>query len=363
MCTQTFSKTNSCGLNPDHFSRNIEGKNTELFVLKNKNGMELCISNFGATVMAIMTPDKNGVVKNVVLGHGSIDALLSNPEPYLGTVVGRYANRICRGTFSLDGKTYELAINNGPNSLHGGLKGFNVKVWDAEQTDEQTLKLNYTSVDGEEGYPGNLTIRMTYHLSDNNEFRIDYEANTDKATLVNLTNHAFFNLAGIDNPSPSIINHELVIHADHYTPIDETCIPTGEISAVAGTPFDFRSMHTIGERIEEQDTQLINGKGYDHNYVLNKKQPGELTLAAECREPQSGRWMKVFTTEPGLQLYTGNWLNGFEGMFHTTYPERSAVCFEAQRFPDTPNKPYFPTAILRPEETYLQTTIYQFGAE
>ena len=362
MSTQSITKANICGLNPDHFATQIDGKETALFVLKNKNGMELCISNYGATVMAIMAPDKNGVFKNVVLGHGSIDALISNPEPYLGTVVGRYANRIALGKFTLEGKEYDLAVNNGPNSLHGGLKGFNVIVWDAEQTDAQTLKLQYTSADGEEGYPGNLEIRMTYHLSDDNEFRIDYEANTDKTTLVNLTNHAFFNLAGIDTPSPSIVNHELIIHADHFTPIDATCIPTGEIRAVAGTPFDFTTIHAIGERIENDDTQLVNGKGYDHNYVLNKKEAGDLTLAAECREPESGRWLKVFTTEPGLQLYTGNWLNGFEGMFGTTYPERSAVCFEAQRFPDSPNKSYFPTAVLRPEETYRQTTIYQFGA-
>lgn len=360
MCNHSFSKENRCGLQPEKFSREIEDKEVALFVLRNQNGMELCVSNYGAIVMAIMAPDKNGKFENVVLGHGSIDEILDSPEAYLGATIGRYGNRIAKGEFTLDGKSYHLAINNGPNNLHGGIRGFHAVVWDAVQTDDHTLILTYLSKDGEEGFPGNLSIKMTYTLSDNNEFRIDYEATTDQKTIVNLTNHAFFNLAGIAHPSPSIENNQLTIHADFYTPIDDTCIPSGEIVKVEGTPLDFRTPHAIGERINENHIQLINGSGYDHNYVLNKKEPGELSFAAECTEPLSGRRLKVFTTEPGMQLYTGNWLSGFAGMHGSTFPARSAVCFEAQHFPDTPNKAHFPAATLTPEEVYRQTTIYQF---
>jgi aldose 1-epimerase len=361
MSTHTLPTANAAGLCAERFAKTIDGKDTALFVLKNNHGMELCVCNYGATVVAIMVPDKAGNVKNVVLGHDSIDALINNPEPYLGTVVGRYANRIALGKFTLDGVSYDLAINNGPNSLHGGAKGFNFKVWDAEQLDAQTLVLRYTSADGEENYPGKLDVKMTYTLTDDNEFRIDYEASTDKPTLCNLTNHAFFNLAGIDTPSPVITDHVLTINADRYTPMDDTSIPTGEIRNVEGTPFDFRTPHVIGERIDADCEQIRNGAGYDHNYVLNKPQAGLLTFAAECVDPKTGRSLKVFTTEPGMQLYTGNWLNGFAGAHGATFPARSAVCFEAQRFPDSPNKSYFPTAVLRPGERYTQTTVYQFG--
>lgn len=363
MCSMTYSKNNMTGLDPAKFQSEIDGKQVDLFVLKNKNGMEMCVTNYGAIVMSIMAPDRNGQYANVVLGHDSIDQIVNSPEPYLGATIGRYGNRIAKGKFILDGKEYDLAINNGPNNLHGGLKGFNAVVWDAVQTDEQTLVLTYVSPDGEEGFPGNLTVKMTYTLTDENAFRIDYEAHTDKTTIVNLTNHAFFNLAGIATPTPSIENNIVVINADFYTPIDEVSIPTGEISTVAGTPMDFRTPHVVGERINSTDQQIVNGAGYDHCYVLNKQEAGELSFAAECTEPESGRTLKVFTTEPGVQLYTGNWLGGFEGIGGATFPARSAICFEAQLFPDTPNKPHFPDAVLKPGETYTQTTVYQFDVK
>lgn len=363
MCNHSFSKENKCGLNPAQFKKEINGKSTNLYVLKNSNGLELCVCNYGAIVMAICTPDRNGKFENIVLGQESIDAILTCPEPYLGATIGRYGNRIAKGKFTLDGKAFQLAINNGPNNLHGGVKGFNAVVWDAEQIDNQTLTLSYLSENGEEGFPGNLRIVMTYRLTDKNEFIIDYHAVTDQTTIVNLTNHAFFNLAGISAVTESVEGHQLTINADFYTPIDETCIPTGEILSVAGTPMDFRTTHPIGERINQADQQLINGSGYDHNYVLNKEEVGELSFAAQYSEPVSGRILKVYTTEPGMQLYTGNWLSGFSGMFESTFPARSAVCFEAQHFPDTPNKPHFPSAVLKPGEDYKQTTIYEFGVQ
>ena len=281
--------------------------------------------------------------------------------PIVGATNGRKENRIVNREFTLEGKEYDLAINNGPNNLHGGIKGFNKVVWDAEQPNDHTLVLKYTSADGEEGFPGKVDVVMTYSLTEDNEFKIDYKATTDKKTYVNLTNHAFFNLAGIANPTPSVEDHELMINADFYTPIDEVSIPTGEILKVKGTVMDFTESKLIGKDINEKDQQLINGTGYDHNYVVNKKEPGELAFAAVYTDPASKRNLKVFTTEPGMQLYTGNWLGGFEGIGGATFPARSAVCFEAQHFPDTPNKPFFPSAILNPGEEYSQVTIYQFG--
>lgn len=363
MCKSNFTTANCCGLKAEDFTDKSCNSSTSLYVLRNNNGIEICLSNYGAIVMAIMVPDKNGKKENVVLGHESLQALIDSPEPYLGATIGRYCNRIAKGHFTLEGKDYSLAINNGPNNLHGGEIGFNRKIWSCSQTDEHTVVLSYTSPDGEENFPGTLKVEMTYTLSDNNEFRIDYKATTDKTTIVNLTNHAFFNLAGIKNPSPSVENNILTINADFYNPIDEVSIPFGTIAPVEGTPFDFRTPHVIGERINQKDQQLINGAGYDHNFVLNKKEVGELSFAAECYEPESGRRIKVYTTEPGMQLYTGNWLNGFEGMHHATFPARSAVCFEAQHFPDSPNKPHFPSVVLHPGETYRQTTIYAFSAE
>lgn len=362
--TNTYEdEQNLSGLVRKNFQKTIDGKKTDLFILRNNNKMEIAATNYGAAILSIMTPDKNGNYANVILGHDHIDAVINSPEPFLSTTIGRYGNRIAKGRFSLDGKIYELTINNGPNSLHGGPKGFHTAVWDAEQTDRNSVTFRYTSPDGEEGFPGNLAIFMQYTLNDENALVIDYKAITDRKTIINLTNHGFFNLAGIGAPTPSIENNIVTINADFYTPMDEVSIPTGEIAPVASTPMDFRVPHTIGERINEPFQQLIYGAGYDHCYVLNKKEAGELSFAAKCVDPTSGRSMEVFTTEPGVQLYTGNWLNGFEGAHGATFPARSAICFEAQHFPDSPNKPHFPSVILDKGEQYRQTTIYKFGIE
>lgn len=361
----TFTtKENLSGLNRNDFQTEVDGKQTDLFILKNQNGMEVAVTNYGCAILSIMVPDKDGNYGNVVLGHDSIEHVINSPEPFLSTVIGRYGNRIAKGKFTLYGVEYNLTINNEPNSLHGGPTGFHCRVWDAEQIDECTVQFNYTSEDGEEGFPGTLEVEMTYRLEeDENALVIEYRATTDEPTLVNLTNHAFFNLAGIATPSPSIESHVLTINADYYTPVDEVAIPTGEILKVEGTPMDFRTPHTVGERINEQFQQLIYGSGYDHCYVVNRTENGELNLAATCTDPTSGRSLEVYTTEPGVQLYTGNWLNGFEGAHGATFPARSGICFEAQCFPDTPNKPFFPTATLLPEDEYQQITIYKFGIQ
>lgn len=354
---------NLSGLIRENFQKTIDGKSTDLFIIKNIKGVEIAVTNFGAAIVAIMTPDKNGTFSNVILGHDSIENVINSPEPFLNTVIGRYGNRIANGKFTLCGKEYTLNINNGPNSLHGGPTGFHRAVWDAYQPNEHTIEFKYTSADGEEGFPGKLMIVMSYSLDNDNNFTINYSASTDKTTIVNLTNHGFFNLAGISTPTPTVLNNILTINADYYIPINEVSIPFGDIAQVEGTPFDFRTPHTIGERIDENHQQTINGTGYDHCYVLNKKEVGELSFAVKCLEPISGRTMEVYTTEPGVQLYTGNWLNGFTGAKGATFPARSAVCFEAQHFPDSPNKSYFPSVVLTPNEEYKQTTIYKFGIE
>ncbi len=363
MINTTSGSDNISGLKKENFKKSINGKETDLYILNNKNGMEIAVTNYGATVLSVMTPDKNGKFASVTLGHDNLDSVINSPEPFLCTTIGRYGNRIANGKFTLDGEEYTLTINNGPNSLHGGPKGFHTAVWEAEQTASNTLVLKHVSPDGDEGFPGNLSITMTYTLSDENEFIIDYKATTDKATVVNLTNHAFFNLAGISNPTPTILNNIVTINADFYTPMDEVSIPTGEIAKVEGTPMDFRTPHVVGERIDDKFQQLVFGAGYDHCYVLNKKYAGELTFAAKCVEPASGRTLEVYTTEPGVQLYTGNWLGGFTGAHGATFPARSAICFETQHFPDTPNKSQFPSARLNPGEVYTQTCIYKFGVE
>lgn len=349
-------------LNHKDFDKTIQNRQTNLYFLTNKLGMEVAITNYGCTLLSIMVPDKENCYKNVILGHSSLEDILACPEPFLNTAVGRYANRIAKGKFSLQGATYNLAINNGPNALHGGPTGFHARVWSAVQVDNQTLKLTYISKDGEEGYPGNLSVEITYKVDqDRNALNIHYRAITDKATVVNLTNHAFFNLSGIANPTPSIEDNIVTINADHFTPIDDVSIPTGEILKVSNTPMDFTKPHKVGSRINESDEQLKNGAGYDHCYVLNKPEQGILTEAVTCYDPKTGRKLTVHTTEPGVQLYTGNWLGGFKGAHGATFPARSAICFEAQRFPDSPNRPYFPTATLNPNEQYEQTTIYEFS--
>ena len=355
-------KRNLSGLKAADFKKSIKGKKTALYILKNNKGCEVAITNYGGTVLSIMVPDRNGNYANVIQSHDSIENHINNnPEPFLSTLVGRYGNRICKGKFSIDGQEYQLAINNGPNHLHGGPTGFHARVWDAERIDEQTLKLNYVSADGEEGFPGNLDVTVVYTFTDDNELKIDYTATTDKKTIVNLTNHGFFSLSGIANPTATIDNLICEINADNYIPIDETSIPTGEIAPVKGTPFDFTTPMEVGARIDADDQQIKHGAGYDHCWVLNKKEAGELSFAAKITEPVSGRTMEVYTTEPGVQVYTSNWHSGFAGAHGATFPRRSAICFEAQHYPDSPNRDNFPSVILNPGETYTQTTIYKFG--
>ena len=352
---------NLSGLNPKDFQTEIDGKMTDLYILKNKNGYEVAVTNYGGSLVAIMVPDKDGQVANVIQGHDNIQDAINSPEPFLSTLVGRYGNRIAKGKFTLEGKEYSLSINNGPNHLHGGPTGFHARVWDAEQLSENSLKLHYLSADGEEGFPGNLNMTVVYTFTDDNELVIDYTGTTDKTTVVNMTNHGFFSLTGIANPTPTIEDLECEINADYYVPIDDTSIPTGEIESVKGTPFNFTTPHAVGERIDADHIQTKRGAGYDHCFVLNKKQPGELTFAARVVEPKSGRMMEVYTTEPGVQVYTDNWADGYKGQHGATFPRRSAICFEAQHFPDSPNHPYFPSVVLKPGEVYTQKTIYKFG--
>ena len=339
MTDTTPTESNLSGLDRKDFQKNINSRKTDLYILKNAQGMEVAVTNYGCAILSIMVPDKNGKFANVILGHDSIEHVINSPEPFLSTTIGRYGNRIANGKFTLYGEEHQLTVNNGPNSLHGGPTGFHARVWDAVQPNESTVIFNYTSADGEEGFPGTLEVEMTYRLED--------EANA----LV------------ISNPSPTVLNNILTINADFYVPIDEVSIPTGEILKVENTPMDFRTPHAIGERIDDKFQQLVNGAGYDHCYVLNKAESGELSLAATCTEPVSGRTMEVYTTENGLQLYTGNWLGGFTGAHGATFPARSAVCFEAQCFPDTPNKAHFPSAVLLPGDEYQQITIYKFGVQ
>jgi aldose 1-epimerase len=328
------------------------------YTLKNAKGMEAVVTNYGARVMKLTTPDRAGQFADVVLGFDSPAAYETIENPYFGAIVGRYGNRIAKGKFTLGGVEYTLAKNNGENSLHGGLKGFDKRVWSAKQ-DGQKLEMTYVSKDGEEGYPGTLTATVTYSLTDDNSLRIDYTATTDKDTVKNITNHAYFNLAG--QGDGDILGHELVLYADKYTPVDSGLIPTG-IKPVQGTPFDFRKPHLIGERINADNEQIKFGKGYDHNFVLNGDM-GKLRPAVKLTEPKSGRVMEVSTTEPGVQFYTGNFLDGtITGKGGKVYKQRSALCLETQHFPDSPNHPNFPTTVLKPGEKYESTTIYKLSA-
>lgn len=358
-----MEKTNLSGLKREDFQATVQGKQTDLFTLTNASGAQVQITNYGGAVAAIMVPDKDGNYANVVQGYNDIQGYLNAPEPFLSTLIGRFGNRICKGKFLLDGVEYDLAINNGPNALHGGPTGIHARVWDALQIDEQTLQLEYTCKDMEEGFPGDLAITVIYQWTDDNELVIEYSANTNKTTIVNLTNHGFFSLAGIANPTPTIDDLECEINADHYLPIDETSIPLGCIAPVEGTPFDFREPKPVGRDIDADDVQIKNGAGYDHCFVLNKDEVGELSFAARIYEPHSGRSMEVYTTEPGVQVYTDNWATGYPIQQGATAPRRSAICFEAQHFPDSPNRGYFPSTVLHPGETYSQVTIYAFGVE
>jgi len=352
------------GLKREDFQAVVQGKQTDLYTLTNSNGIEVSITNYGGALVAIMVPDKEGKMANIIQGHDSIKGVIESPEPFLSTLIGRYGNRICKGKFVMNGKEYNLAVNNGPNHLHGGPTGFHARVWDAEQINDSELVLRYISAYYEEGFPGELKMTVKYSLTEDDELIIDYRGTTNKKTVVNMTSHGFFSLAGIANPTPEALNNILTINADFFIPIDETSIPTGEILKVEGTPFDFRTPHTVGERIGDTSCQqIVNGTGYDHCYVLNKREPGELSYAVKCVEPNSGRCLEMWTTEPGVQFYSSNWHSGLVGTHGTVYGKYSALCFEAQHFPDSPNRAYFPSCILKPGEVYKQKTVYKFSVE
>ncbi len=347
----------------ESFGKTVSGEDVYKFILTNSNGMEVSILSYGAIVSSMKVPGKTGKFDDVVLGCDSVSQY-EKQTAHIGGIVGRYANRIAKGKLTIGGKTYSLPINNSPNHLHGGIIGFDKVVWDAKEFRSGSLggvTLSYLSKDGEEGYPGNLSITVTYTLSNANEFDMECRAKTDKETVVNVTNHSYYNLAGAGNGT--ILNHELYINADAYTPIDEFCIPTGEFRSVANTPFDFKNPMAIGSRINASDTQLIIGKGYDHNYVLNGKAK-EPALAARLYDRSSGRVMEILTTEPGIQLYTGNWLDStIVGKSNKRYDKHFAVCLETEHFPDSPHHPTFPTTTLKPNESYSTKTILRFSIQ
>ncbi len=353
----------SCATNstPAGFGKTADGATIHVYTLTNKNGVEARITNYGGRLVSLKTPDRTGSRADVVLGFDSVEGYLANPGPFFGALIGRYGNRIAHARFTLNGVEYKVDKNNGENSLHGGAHGFDKAVWTARELPDGGLELKYLSKDGEEGFPGNLTATVAYHLTDANELRIDYLATTDKTTVVNLTNHAYFNLKGAG--SGDILGHLITLNADRFTPVDAGLIPTGELRAVAGTPFDFRTPVAIGARIDQDDEQLKLGKGYDHNWVLNRS-GNELQLAARVEEPSTGRVMEVLTTEPGVQFYTGNFLDGSaKGKGGKGYGHRSGFCLETQHFPDSPNQPAFPSTILNPGEQFQSTTVYRFRAK
>jgi aldose 1-epimerase len=347
------------GVTREPFGKTADGTPVEMFTLTNRNGVQVRAMTFGAIITSIRVPDRHGTFADVVLGFDSLDPYLDE-HPYFGAVVGRYGNRIARAQFTLGGRTFKLAANNGPHHLHGGIKGFDKFVWRAEPIAPGVgVAFSRTSPAGEEGYPGTLNVRVTYSLTDVNALEIEYQATTDAETPVNLTQHTYFNLAGHD--AGNVLGHDLMLHADRYTPVDATLIPTGELAPVDGTPFDFRKVTPIGSRIDQASEQLKSGRGYDHNFVLNRSGAG-LQPAARVVEPKSGRTLELSTTEPGLQLYTGNFLDGsVKGKGGTAYPHRGGLCLETQHFPDSPNKPSFPSTILRPGQTLRTQTVWTFG--
>jgi len=343
------------------FGRTNDGESVDLYTLRNVHGVEAEITNYGGILVSLKVPDRNGKFADVVLGFNNLDTYLKG-HPYFGALIGRYGNRIAKGRFTLNGVEYKLAVNNGENTLHGGLKGFDKVVWTGQGMKTKAgpaVVLTYLSKDGEEGFPGNLNVRVVYTLTNNNELKIEYSATTDKDTVTNLTHHSYFNLAGEGNGD--ILNQVVTINADRFLPTDAGSIPTGELRKVAGTPFDFRTPHKIGERINQDDEQLKLGNGYDHTWIIDRL-PTTLRLAATAYEPTSGRTMMVFTTEPGVQFYTGNFLDGtLTGKSGKVYQRRFGFCFETQHYPDSPNHPAFPTTTLKKGATYRSTTIYRFG--
>jgi aldose 1-epimerase len=361
--TGGFGEKGKANLKKESFGKTADGQEVELYTLSNANGVETEITTYGGIVVSIKVPDRNGKFDDVALGFDTLDGYLKG-HPFFGAIVGRYGNRIGKAKFTLNGKEYKLAVNNGENTLHGGTKGFDKVVWKARPVtvkDGVALELTYLSKDGEEGYPGNLSVKVVYTLTNNNELKIDYSATTDQDTVVNLTNHSYFNLAGQGNGD--ILGHQIQINADRFTPVDSGLIPTGELRSVKSTPFDFTQLTAIGARVNQDDEQLKLGKGYDHNFVINGK-AGTLRLAAKVVEPTTGRVMEVLTTEPGVQLYIGNFLDGsLKGKEGKVYGLRYGFCLETQHFPDSPNKPDFPSTVLKKGGRYQTTTVYKFSTD
>lgn len=343
------------------FQQTIDGKQTELYILKNSHEMQAAITNYGGRLVSLLVPD-NGKLIDVLVGFDDVKSYTDSTEPYFGALIGRYGNRIADGKFKLDNKEYKLFINNGKNALHGGEKSFRSVVWDAKQTSDSTLELSYLSKDMEEGYPGNLTVKVIYTLTDANELSIDYEATTDKKTVLNLTNHAYFNLNGYGNGD--ILNHELMLNADNFTPVDSTLIPIGKNISVKNTPFDFTKLTPIGSRINQKDEQIKFGGGYDHNFVLNPNPSNAMNLAAKVIADKSNIIMEVFTEEPGIQFYTGNFLKSSHTTKGGTKDDfRTAFCLETQHFPDSPNQPNFPSTVLEVGKKYKTKTVYKFSVK
>lgn len=359
-CQQTESPVTLSGLSPKNFEAEVQGKKTGLYVLKNKNNMEVCITNYGGRIVSVMVPDRDGVMRDVVLGFDSIQDYIKYPTDF-GATIGRYANRIANGRFKLDDVAYQLPLNNFGHCLHGGPNGFQYRVFDAQQKSDNEIQLKYISQDGEEGFPGKLACTVTMTLSDDNAIDIKYEASTDKPTIVNMTNHSYFNLDG--DPTSDNGKYLLQVNSDYFTPVDSTFMTTGEILSVEGTPFDFRNPTALGERFTIDDEQLKNGKGIDHNWVLNTK--GNINVScARLKSEKTGITMDVYTTEPGIQVYTGNFLDGtLVGKKGIVYNHRASVCLETQKYPDTPNKADWPSAVLRPGEVYRSQCIYKFSIE
>lgn len=358
-CKEAGKETSKMNIKTESFGQTPDGQAVDLVTMTNPDGIEMRVITFGGIIVSMKTPDRDGKLGDIVLGFDKLDGY-TKEHPYFGAIIGRYGNRIGAGKFTLDGVEYELAVNNGPNHLHGGIKGFDKVVWKIDQTkaegDEAILKLSYLSKDGEEGYPGNLKCVVTYTLTADNQLKMHYEATTDKATVLNLTNHSYWNLAG--QGTGDILGHELMLNADRFTPVDEGLIPTGELRSVEGTPMDFTEPKTIGSRIKQVDIG-----GYDHNFVLNGK-TGVMKLCAKVYEPKSGRTMEIHTTEPGVQFYTGNFLDGtLTGKGGKIYQKHYAFCLETQHFPDSPNKPDFPSVVLRPGEKYDIATVHKFAAK